>query len=103
MKITIKGIVKENKEDLIVNKISQYMLEDTQYEYNQRGERMVILFPFYNVENYYSLENVLRILIKRKENINTRSPEILTYILYTYGVEDWDLIVKITKRYFRIN
>ena len=92
----------ENKEDLIVNKISQYMLEDTQYEYNQRGERMVILFPFYNVENYYSLENVLRILIKRKENINTRSPEILTYILYTYGVEDWDLIVKITKRYYSL-
>jgi hypothetical protein len=102
MKVTIRGIVKENKEDLIVNKISQYMLEDTQYEYNQRGERMVILFPFYNVENYYSLENVLRILIKRKENINTRSPEILTYILYTYGVEDWDLIVKITKRYYSL-
>ena len=102
MKITIKGIVKENKEDRIVEKISQYMIEDTYCEYNQRGERRVILYPFYNVENYYSLENVLRILIKRKENINTRSPEILTYILYTYGVEDWDLIVKITKRYYSL-
>jgi hypothetical protein len=102
MKVTIKGIIKENKEDLLVDKISQYMIEDTQYEYNQRGERIVILYPFYNVENYYSLENVLRILIKRKENINTRSPEILTYILYTYGIKDWNLITMISHTYYRL-
>ena len=108
MKVTIKGIIKENKEELVIDKISNFILDDTVVKMDQRLERVEIFFPFYGSKNNYpmvnkfTVERVLPILIQRMENINTRSPEILTYIMYTYGVEDWDLMVKITKRYYSL-
>lgn len=102
MKVTIKGIIKENKEELIIDKISHYILEDTQYRDNLHRTRIMIHYPFDKNENYYTIEKVLPILLKRKENIDTRSPELLKYILYTYGVEDWDLIYKISQRYYSL-
>jgi acetolactate synthase regulatory subunit len=88
---------KENKEDILVDKISQYMIEDTYCEYNQRGERIVILYPFYNVENYYSLENVLRIILKRGYDL-----DFVNYVQNTYGIKDWNLIVNISQRYYSL-
>ena len=98
----------ENKEELVVDKISHFILDDTVVKMDQRLERVEIFFPFYESKNNYPMvnkftfERVLNILLQRMENINTRSPEILTYIMYTYGVEDWDLMVKITKRYYSL-
>jgi hypothetical protein len=97
MKVTIKGILKENNEDRMIDKIISYMIEDTEYEYNPRTERVIIFYPFYNIENYYSIERVLPLILKRGYDL-----DFVNYVQNTYGIKDWNLIVNISGRYYSI-
>jgi hypothetical protein len=73
------------------------MLDDTEYEYNQRSERVIIFFPFYRVENYYTLDKVLPCLLRRGYDI-----DMVNYIQRTYSIKDWNLITMISHTYYRL-
>lgn len=94
MKVTIKGIIKENKEDLIVNKISQYMLDDTEYYFHR--DRVIIDYPSEGF-NSYSIDRVLPILLRRGYDIN-----FVNYVQSTYSIKDWNLITNISQRYYSL-
>jgi hypothetical protein len=86
---------KENKEDLLVDKISQYMLDDTEYYFHR--DRVVIFYPFYTIENYYSTDKVLPILLKRGYDL-----DFVNYVQSTYSIKDWNLITNISQRYYSL-
>lgn len=86
----------ENKEELIVNKISQYMLDDTEYEYNQRYKRVFIDYPFERL-NSYTIEKALPTLLRRGYDI-----DFINYVQRTYSIKDWNLIVNISHTYYRL-
>lgn len=87
----------ENKEDLLVDKISQYMIEDTEYEYNPRIERVIIFYPFYNIEDHYTVGKVLPLISKRGYDM-----KFVNYLHSTYNITDWNLITNISGRYYSI-
>lgn len=86
----------ENKEDLIVNKISQYMLDDTSVEVNQRYERVYINYPSEGF-NSYTIEKVLPLLLRRGYDM-----DFVNYVQNTYSIKDWNLIVNISQRYYSL-
>jgi len=89
----------ENKEDLLVDKISQFMLDDTEIidEFIPTMERVIIFYPFYTIENFYSTDKVLPILLKRGYDI-----DFVNYVQNTYSIKDWNLIVNISQRYYSL-
>jgi len=87
----------ENKEDLLVDKISQFMLDDTEYEFIPTMERVIIFYPFYTIENYYSTDKVLPILLKRGYDL-----DFVNYVQSTYSIKDWNLITNISQRYYSL-
>ena len=87
----------EDNKKRYLDKVVDFMIEDTEYMYNHSGERIVIFYPFYTVENYYSLENVLRILLKRGYDL-----DFVNYVQSTYSIKDWNLIVNISQRYYSL-
>ena len=97
MKVTIKGIIKENREDILVDKISQYMLDDTEYEFIPTMERVIIFYPFYNIENYYSTHKVLPLLLRRGYDM-----DFVNYVQNTYSIKEWNLITNISQRYYSL-
>ena len=86
-----------NREDLLVNKISQYMLDDTEYEFIPTMERVIIFYPFYNIENYYSTDKVLPLLLSRGYDM-----DFVNYVQNTYSIRDWNLITLISQRYYSL-
>jgi len=89
----------ENKEDLLVDKISQFMLDDTEIidEFIPTMERVIIFYPFYTIENFYSTDKVLPILLKRGYDL-----DFVNYVQNTYSIKDWNLITNISQRYYSL-
>jgi len=88
-----------NREEQIINSISQYMLEDTPVEINQHTEKIIIDYPFYEFGEYtnYRFEEVLPILLKRGYDM-----DMVNYLQKTYSIKDWNLIVGISHRYYKL-
>jgi hypothetical protein len=85
---------KENKEDLLVDKISQYMLDDTEYYFHR--DRVVIVYPSEGF-NSYSIDKVLPLLLRRGYDLN-----FVNYVNDTYSIKDWNLITNISQRYYSL-
>ena len=85
---------KENKEDLLVNKISQYMLDDTEYYFHR--DRVIIVYPSEGF-NSYSIDRVLPLLLRRGYDLN-----LVNYVNDTYSIKDWNLITNISQRYYSL-
>ena len=85
-----------NKEDLLVNKISQYMLDDTSVEVNQRYERVYINYPSEGF-NSYTIEKVLPLLLRRGYDM-----DFVNYVQNTYSIKEWNLITNISQRYYSL-
>jgi acetolactate synthase regulatory subunit len=83
-----------NREDLLVNKISQYMLDDTEYYFHR--DRVIIDYPSEGF-NSYSIDRVLPILLRRGYDIN-----FVNYVQSTYSIKDWNLITLISQRYYSL-
>ena len=84
----------DNREDLLVNKISQYMLDDTEYYFHR--DRVIIDYPSEGF-NSYSIDRVLPLLLKRGYDIN-----FIDYVHDTYSIKDWNLITNISQRYYSL-
>ena len=85
-----------NREDLLVNKISQYMLDDTSVEVNQRYERVYINYPSEGF-NSYTIEKVLPLLLRRGYDM-----DFVNYVQNTYSIKEWNLITNISQRYYSL-
>jgi hypothetical protein len=85
---------KENKEDLLVDKISQYMLDDTEYYFHR--DRVIIDYPSEGF-NSYSIDRVLPLLLRRGYDLN-----FVNYVQSTYSIKDWNLITNISQRYYSL-
>ena len=84
----------ENKEDLLVDKISQFMLDDTEYYFHR--DRVVIVYPSEGF-NSYTIDKVLPLLLRRGYDLN-----FVNYVFNTYGIKDWNLITNISQRYYSL-
>lgn len=83
-----------NREDLLVNKISQYMIDDTEYYFHR--DRVIIDYPSEGF-NSYTIEKVLPLLLKRGYDM-----DFVNYVRSTYSIKDWNLIVNISQRYYSL-
>ena len=83
-----------NREDLLVDKISQYMLDDTEYYFHR--DRVIIDYPSEGF-NSYTIEKVLPLLLRRGYDIN-----FVNYVQSTYSIRDWNLITNISQRYYSL-
>lgn len=86
----------DNREEQIINKITRYLLEDTEVEVNKRYERVYINYPFEGF-NSYTPEKVLPLILKRGYDIN-----FVNYVNGIYSIKDWNLITNISQRYYSL-
>ena len=84
----------ENKEDLLVDKISQYMLDDTEYYFHR--DRVIIDYPSEGFK-FYCIDRVLPLLLRRGYDL-----DFVNYVQSTYSIKDWNLITNISQRYYSL-
>jgi hypothetical protein len=59
--------------------------------------QVIIFYPFYTIQIYYSIDKVLPILLKKGYDL-----DFVNYVQSTYSIKDWNLITNISQRYYSL-
>lgn len=112
MKVTIKGIVKENREDLLIDKIVESLLNDTEYKVYHRfmGEYVCeVKFPmFKGLPRIYDRVDIVEFINMFKDQKDSEltsfrsSIDWNNYLESNYGISGDYYVSKIGVRYYNI-
>ena len=109
MKVTIKGIIKENKEDILVDRVVESLLGDTTYEVYHRfmGEIISeIKCPWNDGDPIYYNESEIRSHLNAFKNMTEwgymGDTNLNIYMEQNYGITDDTILGKIYLKYYTV-